>query len=62
MKGRVIFKLGRFLFVAGVVLFLFAILMDALVYQSFESLHTKIMAAVATILLVLFSNSGRSDW
>jgi hypothetical protein len=62
MKGKVIFRLGRFLFVAGVILFLFAVLMDALVYQSFEAIHTKIIAAVATILLVLFADSSRSEW
>jgi hypothetical protein len=55
------FKIGRALFLIGGVLLLFVFLFDAFIYQSFESVTTKILAVIATTLLVWFADAGQSD-
>lgn len=55
------FKVGRLLFLLGSVLLLLIFLVDALIYQSFDSVPTKILAVVATTLLVWFADTGKDD-
>ena len=54
-------KIGRFLFFAGGILLMFAFLIDEMVFNSFDAVPTKVIAVVATTLLVWFADSGKSD-
>jgi MFS superfamily sulfate permease-like transporter len=60
-KGKMIFKIGRILFILGGIGLLFVFLVDQLVFQSFDSIPTKVIAVIATTLLVWFADSGKRD-
>ena len=40
---------------------MFAFLIDEMVFNSFDAVPTKVIAVVATTLLVWFADSGKSD-
>ncbi len=61
MEGEQMYKIGRFLFFVGGILLMFAFLIDEMVFNSFDAVPTKVIAVVATTLLVWFADSGKSD-
>ncbi len=54
-------RIGRTLFFVGGILLLFVFLLDELLVVSTDALPTKVIAVVATTLLVWFADSGRKD-
>lgn len=54
-------RIGRTLFFVGGIVLLFVFLADELVLIETEALPTKVIAVIATTLLVWFADSGRSD-
>jgi hypothetical protein len=54
-------RIGRALFFVGGFLLIFIFLVDAFVLKSTEVVTTKVLAVIATTLLVWFANSGPSD-
>ena len=55
------YRIGRILFIIGGILLLLIFLIDALVLQTYDSVPTKVVAVIATTLLVWFADSGKGD-
>ncbi len=55
------YRIGRILFFIGGVLLLFVFLLDEMVFNSFEVIPTKVIAVIATTLLVWFADGGHRD-
>ena len=55
------YRIGRILFILGGILLLLIFLIDALVLQTYDSVPTKVVAVIATTLLVWFADSGKGD-
>ncbi len=55
------YRIGRALFFAGGVLLIFVFLLDEVVLTSQDSIPTKVLAIIATTLLVFFADSGPKD-
>lgn len=54
-------RIGRALFFIGGFLLVFIFLVDAFVLNTNEVVTTKVLAVIATTLLVWFANSGPGD-
>ena len=55
------YRIGRILFIIGGILLLLIFLIDALVLQTYDPVPTKVVAVIATTLLVWFADSGKGD-
>lgn len=54
-------RIGKALFFIGGILLFSIFLVDELVLHSYESIPTKVIAVLATTLLVWFADSGKGD-
>ena len=54
-------RIGKTLFFIGGFILVFVFLINAFSLESSEGLTTKVLAVIATTLLVWFANSGKSD-
>ena len=54
-------RIGRALFFIGGFLLVFIFLTNAFSLESSEGVTSKVLAVIATTLLVWFANSGKSD-
>ena len=54
-------RIGRTLFFVGGIMLLFVFLLDELVLITTDGLPTKVIAVIATTLLVWFADSGQKD-
>jgi hypothetical protein len=54
-------RIGRALFILGGFLLVMVFLVNAFAVESSEEVTTKVLAVIATTLLVWFASSGKSD-
>lgn len=54
-------RVGKALFFIGGFLLVFVFLINAFSLEASDGLPTKVLAVIATTLLVWFANSGQSD-
>lgn len=50
--------IGRILFLAGCILLVVVFLLDIFIFHSFATVSTKIMAFIATAMIIWFVDSG----